>query len=166
MDKILYCKTCLAKSKNQLMNARAYAESFMYPEKYRGIVFEKEDNKICPNCQAKMIDTGLDGIKEFDRITEFGNYSVDFLLAMINLKKNDIIKYTNQMNIINAKAEDESQKRYNEYIAQQNQVRCPRCGSTQITTGQTFKRALFGLMYNQVAVNRCANCGCTWEPRG
>lgn len=166
MDKILYCKTCLAKSKNQLMNARAYAESFMYPEKYRGIVFEKEDNKICPNCQAEMIDTGLDGIKEFDRITEFGNYSVDFLLAMINLKKNDIIKYTNQMNIINAKAEDESQKRYNEYIAQQNQVCCPRCGSTQITTGQTFKRALFGLMYNQVTVNRCANCGCTWEPRG
>lgn len=68
------------------------------------------------------------------------------------------------MNIINAKAEAESQKRYNEYLAQQNQVHCPRCGSTQISTGQTFKRALFDLMYNQITVNRCANCECTCEP--
>lgn len=164
MDKILYCRKCLENNKKQLTNARAYAESFMYPEKYRGVVFEKEDNKICPNCKTEMTDTGLDGIKEFDRITEFGNYNADFLLAMIDLKKSDIIQYTNQMNIINARAEEESQKRYDEYLAQKNQVRCPRCGSTQISTGQTLKRGLFGLVYNQITVNRCANCGCTWEP--
>ena len=111
-----------------------------------------------------MLDSTIDNIKEFDRITEYGNYSADFLLAMIELKKNDIIQYTNQMNAVNAKAEEVSQKRYEEYLAQKNQVRCPRCGSTQISTGQTLKRGLFGLVYNQITVNRCANCGCTWEP--
>lgn len=75
------------------------------------------------------------------------------------------------MNLNITKAEEKSQKRYDEYLAQQrvekeekNTVRCPKCGSTQITTGQTFKRALFGLIYNQITVNRCANCGYTWEP--
>lgn len=173
--KIFYCKTCMAKNKNRLTDAKSYESSLLYEPNvsyksindYKGILFEdKALSAECPICKTKMLDSNIDNLKEFYRITEFGNYSADFLLAMIDLKKNDIIKYTNQMNIINAKAEDESQKRYNEYITQQNQVRCPRCGSTQITTGQTFKRALFGLMYNQVTVNRCANCGCTWEPRG
>lgn len=74
------------------------------------------------------------------------------------------------MNAVNAKAEEESQKRYDEYLTKQkaeeeerNTIRCPRCGSTQITTGQTLQRALFGLMYNQITVNRCANCWCTWR---
>lgn len=62
------------------------------------------------------------------------------------------------------KAAEISQQRAEEET--KNTVHCPKYGSTQITTGQTFKRALFGLMYNQITVNRCANCGCTWEPRG
>ena len=172
MDKILYCRKCLEDNKKQLTNARAYAESFMYPEKYRGVVFEKEDNKICPNCKTEMTDTGLDGIKEFDRITEFGNYNVDFLLAMIDLKKSDIIQYTNQMNAVNAKAEEESQKRYDEYLAKQkaeeeekNTVRCPRCGSTQITTGQRGYSLFSGFLGSNKTVNRCAKCGYKWEPK-
>lgn len=171
MDKILYCRKCLKDNKEQLINARAYAESFMYPEKYKGVVFEKEDNKICPNCQTEMIDSGLDGLKEFDRITEYGNYSVDFLLAMIDLKKSDIIQYTNQMNAVNTKADEESQKRYDEYLAKQraeeeerNVVRCPRCGSTQITTGQRGYSLFSGFLGSNKTVNRCAACGYSWKP--
>ena len=113
----------------------------------------------------------MDDLKEFDRITDFGNYSADFLLAMIDLKKNDIIKYTNQINIINAKAEEESQKRYDEYLAQQraeeeekNTVRCPKCGSTQITTGQRGYSLITGFLGSNKTVNRCANCGYSWKP--
>ena len=171
MDKILYCRKCLEDNKEQLTNARAYAESFMYPEKYRGVVFEKDDNKICPNCKTEMLDSGLDGLKEFDRITEYGNYSVDFLLAMIDLKKNDIIQYTNQMNAVNAKAEEESQKRYNEYLAkkkaeeeEKNTIRCPKCGSTQITTGQRGYSLFSGFLGSNKTVNRCAACGYSWKP--
>lgn len=171
--KIFYCKSCIAKNKDRLINGRAYSTSLLYEpnvsyksiDDYKGLLFkDKELTAKCPICKTEMLDSTIDNIKEFDRITEYGNYSADFLLAMIELKKNDIIQYTNQMNIINAKAEEESQKRYDEYLAQKNQVRCPRCGSTQISTWQTLKRGLFGLVYNQITVNRCANCGYTWEP--
>ena len=45
-------------------------------------------------------------------------------------------------------------------------VYCPRCGSTQITTGQRGYSFLTGFLGSNKAVNRCAKCGHTWEPRG
>ena len=44
-------------------------------------------------------------------------------------------------------------------------IRCPRCGSTQITTGQRGYSFLTGFLGSNKAVNRCAKCGHTWEPR-
>ena len=116
-----------------------------------------------------MLDSNLNDLKEFDRIINYGNYSADFLLAMIKLRNENIIEFTNQMNIIEEKLQKKRNTCDKEQLGQteeheSNQVHCPRCGSTQITTGQTFKRALFGLIYNQITVNRCANCGYTWEP--
>lgn len=178
--KIFYCKTCMAKNKNRLTDAKAYTSSLLYEPNvtyksindYKGLLFEdKALTAECPICKTEMQDSNMDDLKEFDRITDFGNYSADFLLAMIDLKKNDIIKYTNQMNIINAKAEEESQKRYDEYLAQQraeeeekNTVRCPKCGSTQITTGQRGYSLFSGFLGSNKTVNRCANCGYSWKP--
>ena len=45
-------------------------------------------------------------------------------------------------------------------------IKCPRCGSTQITTGQRGYSFLTGFLGSNKAVNRCAKCGHTWEPRG
>ena len=47
-----------------------------------------------------------------------------------------------------------------------NVIYCPRCGSTQITTGQRGYSFLTGFLGSNKAVNRCAKCGHTWEPRG
>lgn len=47
-----------------------------------------------------------------------------------------------------------------------NVIYCPRCGSTQITTGQRGYSFLTGFLGSNKAVNRCAKCGYTWEPRG
>ena len=75
------------------------------------------------------------------------------------------------MNIINAKAEEESQKRHEEYLAQRrveeeakNTIRCPKCGSIQITTGQRGYSLLTGFLGSNKTVNRCANCGYSWKP--
>ncbi len=43
-------------------------------------------------------------------------------------------------------------------------VTCPRCGSTQITTGQRGYKLLTGFLGSSKTVNRCANCGYKWEP--
>ena len=48
--------------------------------------------------------------------------------------------------------------------ATKNTVTCPRCGSTQITTGQRGWKLTTGFLGSSKTVNRCANCGYKWEP--
>lgn len=45
-----------------------------------------------------------------------------------------------------------------------NQVRCPKCGSTQITAGARGVNAVWGFIGASKTVNRCMNCGHTWKP--
>lgn len=45
-----------------------------------------------------------------------------------------------------------------------NTVRCPKCGSTQITTGQRGYSLFSGFLGSNKTVNRCANCGYSWKP--
>lgn len=42
--------------------------------------------------------------------------------------------------------------------------KCPKCGSTAITTGQKGYSLLTGFLGSNKTVNRCANCGHTWKP--
>jgi len=43
--------------------------------------------------------------------------------------------------------------------------RCPKCGSTAITSGARGVNFTWGLIGASKTVNRCANCGNTWDPR-
>lgn len=43
-------------------------------------------------------------------------------------------------------------------------VACPKCLSTQITTGARGVNALWGFFGASKTVNRCAKCGYTWKP--
>lgn len=43
-------------------------------------------------------------------------------------------------------------------------IRCPRCGSTSITTGQRGYKLSTGFLGSNKTVNRCAKCGHKWEP--
>ena len=45
-----------------------------------------------------------------------------------------------------------------------DEVRCPRCGSNQITTGQRGFSLLTGFIGSNKTVNRCGNCGYSWKP--
>ena len=47
-----------------------------------------------------------------------------------------------------------------------NQVCCPKCKSTQITTGARGFSIVTGFIGASKTVNRCAKCGHTWKPRG
>lgn len=46
-----------------------------------------------------------------------------------------------------------------------NKIRCPRCGSTQITTGQRGFSFWTGFIGANKTVNRCAKCGHLWQPK-
>lgn len=43
-------------------------------------------------------------------------------------------------------------------------VKCPKCGSTSITTGQRGYSIVTGFIGSGRTVNRCANCGYKWHP--
>ena len=45
-----------------------------------------------------------------------------------------------------------------------NIIRCPRCGSTSISTGARGVNWTLGLIGASKTVNRCAKCGHTWTP--
>lgn len=45
------------------------------------------------------------------------------------------------------------------------QVRCPKCGSTQITAGARGVNAVWGFIGASKTVNRCMNCGLSWAPK-
>lgn len=45
-----------------------------------------------------------------------------------------------------------------------NLPRCPKCGSTSITTGQRGYSFWTGFLGSGTTVNRCANCGHKWKP--
>ena len=45
-------------------------------------------------------------------------------------------------------------------------VRCPKCSSTQITTGSRGYSMVWGFIGSGKTVNRCGKCGHSWKPRG
>lgn len=48
--------------------------------------------------------------------------------------------------------------------SESNKPRCPKCGSTNIATGQRGYSLLTGFLGSNKTVNRCANCGYSWKP--
>ena len=45
-----------------------------------------------------------------------------------------------------------------------NQLHCPKCGSTSITTGARGVNWFWGFIGANKTVNRCGKCGHTWKP--
>lgn len=43
-------------------------------------------------------------------------------------------------------------------------LKCPRCGSEQVTTGQRGFSLVTGFIGSNKTVNRCSKCGWKWEP--
>lgn len=48
---------------------------------------------------------------------------------------------------------------------QRDLIKCPKCGSTAITTGPRGVNGFWGFIGASKTVNRCGSCGKTWEPK-
>ncbi len=120
---------------------------------------------------VKMSDNEIDQmIKEMDihpLISEDDAYliynvthSTEIIDAMIELKQKDIIEYGLKLSQFKNQLEQKRQINQQE----KSQVRCPKCGSTSITTGARGVNLTFGLLGASKTVNRCGKCGHTWKP--
>lgn len=87
-------------------------------------------------------------------------HSTEIIDAMIELKQKDIIEYGLKLSQFKNQLEQKRQVNQQE----KNQVRCPKCGSTSITTGARGVNLTFGLLGASKTVNRCGKCGHTWRP--
>ena len=110
------------------------------------------------DCGGELIDTGI----SHDELMIIRKISPDnsFLDAMIDLKEKDIIEYNLKMSQF--KAQLQQQKSSASQTG--SMVRCPRCGSPNITAGQRGYSLLTGFVGSGSTVNRCANCGHKWKP--
>ena len=100
-------------------------------------------------------------ISKDDALTIYNiTHSTETIDAMIELKQKDIIEYGLKLSQFKNQLEQKRQVNQQE----RNQVRCPKCGSTSITTGARGVNLTFGLLGASKTVNRCGKCGYTWKP--
>jgi hypothetical protein len=132
-------------------------------ETFHGYIgWVEEDLYECPICQGKMTDTiiTIDEYQIIDNISE----DINFLESMIDLKEKDPIEYQLKMNQF--KTQLEQKKTTQKQQSNTKQVKCPKCGSTSISTGARGVNHFWGFIGASKTVNRCANCGHTWKPNG
>ena len=86
--------------------------------------------------------------------------STEIIDAMIELKQKDIIEYGLKL----SQFRNQLEQKYQADQQDKNQVCCPKCGSSNITTGQRGYSLLTGFIGAGNTVNRCAQCGHKWKP--
>lgn len=128
----------------------------------------------CPTSESiKEIKENKFFVKINDRfydLSEYNDVNDDNKVKYYGkLRRQAEIDLKSSMNIINDirnnSLKSEYTCEYNPYTpVAPNQLRCPKCGSTSITTGQKGYSLLTGFLGSNKTVNRCGNCGYKWTP--
>lgn len=119
---------------------------------------DKPSVAICNKCGSEIIKSPLTA-EEYAYIT-LTSENRDFIDSMIELKQKDIIEYEIKMSMFRNLVEQQEKAKQEE----RNKPKCPKCGSTNITTGQKGYSFWTGFLGSNKTVNRCGSCGHTWKP--
>lgn len=103
----------------------------------------------CPNCGYPMVNINFPAqdLAIIEQISE----DVSFIEAMMNLRNKNIVEYTAKL------SQFKSQLGEQKNSSSENQVKCPKCGSTNIQMIQRKWSLLTGFMTNKVD-RVCVNC--------
>ena len=118
----------------------------------------KESVTHCPNCGTEFVNIDFPA-KDLAIIEEISK-DVFFIESMIQLRQDNIIEYESRMSQFRTQVQQQENTR----AQAASTVKCPRCGSTNITAGQRGYSLLTGFVGSGRTVNRCANCGHKWKP--
>lgn len=169
---IKYCATCAVTQQNVFLKGTDKYNQFNAGYLRLKPDSESAKNMKCPFCETVLIDTKLD-IEDFSAIEIASNENRQLLEAMIELHNSDIIEYETKMcqfrtsskETVNQWKQEREQAKIQKQI-EDNTPRCPKCGSTAITSGARGVNWTWGIIGASKTVNRCGNCGHTWKPRG
>lgn len=117
-----------------------------------------EEDYICHICGEKVIDLKMSRA-DYIVLTDITD-DPKFIESMIQLQESDIVEYNLKMSQFRTQVQQQENSR----AQAANTVKCPRCGSTNITAGQRGFSLLTGFVGSGRTVNRCANCGYKWRP--
>ena len=112
------------------------------------------DRFICPSCNGTNIAK-----KETD--DELIACCLDCNSRTVVLQKRFVLRNNRHQKPMSQEEKDD----FNQFCKDLNSVRCPKCSSTQITTGSRGYSLAWGFIGAGKTVNRCARCGHKWEPR-
>lgn len=129
-----------------------------------------DDVDCCSECHSGVLQKTPLTVDEYVQI-KLTSPDRNFINAMIELKQKDIIAFNEKVAIFRSEVErqtaierQEIAERQAREKAEKNRPRCPKCGSTAITTGQRGFSLLTGFIGSGNTVNRCSNCGHKWKP--
>ncbi len=118
----------------------------------------KEDNYTCEVCGGTVNDLKMYS-KDYIVLTAISPER-KFIESMLQLQETDIVEYNLKMSQFRTQVQQQENIR----AQADSTVKCPRCGSTNITAGQRGFSLLTGFVGSGRTVNRCANCGHKWRP--
>lgn len=109
-----------------------------------------------------LYELGFDLLQAADIATELSTIKSNITLEEANEIKQKIEQAGGEVEIY--PATETARKEVTNRPKNVNELRCPRCGSTAITTGQRGYSLLTGFIGSKQTVNRCGNCGKSWYP--
>ena len=131
---------------------------------------------VCSKCHHSISNSKSDFIKYFkcekcnsnSGILDDTDNEIAVICSVCNERNIVLKKYNIQINNRNKKpiltiTDDEIKQLKQKY--DKNILRCPKCGSTAITTGQRGFSMLTGFWGSSKTVNRCGNCGHVFKPQ-
>lgn len=143
------------------------ADSFMKGLKNSGLSKYMGECKILSEeeyaAMGNSVPTEEKSILTSKELTTIKSISDDpeFIKAMEKLKTEDIIEYETKMSQFRAQVEGQKSAQ----AQAKDVVKCPKCGSTNITTGARGVNGFWGFVGASKTTNRCASCGHQWQPR-
>ena len=156
MGNTLFCARCASK-KDYFKGTSSTKENVEFCAGYLVPFGDKIES--CPYCGNTMLKSIPISNKDFLCIRDVSNCNIELLEAMIKLRQENIIEYELEMAQFRTQVQQENSR-----AQAANTVKCPRCGSTNITAGQRGFSLLTGFVGSGRTVNRCANCGYKWRP--
>lgn len=119
----------------------------------KGFLYHKKNN--C-NGELVLIDMSCE---ELNTMCYISNDS-EFIDAMLELKKKDIIEYNLKMSQF--RTQINQQKLINKHNL--NKVLCPKCGNSDIGVANRGYSLLSGFIGSGKSMNVCKRCGYKWKP--
>ena len=113
------------------------------------------------NCNGNALEVNISA-DDLNTLADISN-DQSFFQAMIDLKEKEPIEYQLKMSQFKNQVQQQKIAKQQERN-QRNQVRCPKCGCTDIGVANRGFSIVTGFIGSGKSMNVCKKCGYKWKP--